>query len=110
MLRKNKVMECLKTIFPHKTAFVIESPEGISDGTNLSEVSWDSLPNNFKLSTNRLVSSIKKSVSHKLVCGKAINGNMLLALSLEYAEILSTPTQGNLALPGTNKSSMIGNL
>ena len=35
---------------------------------------------------------------------------MLLALSLEYAEILSAPNQANLALPGTNKSSMIGNL
>ena len=27
ILRRNKVMECLKTIFPHKTAFAIESPE-----------------------------------------------------------------------------------
>ena len=103
-------MDCLKTIFPHKSAFIIEQPKGIADGVNLSEVPWEQLPEEFKTSSNRLVSSIKKSVSHKLVCGKAINGNMLLALSLEYAEILSAPNQGNLSLPGNNKSSMIGNL
>ena len=68
------------------------------------------LNDEFKTSTNKLISSIKKSVNHKLVCGKAINGNMLLALSLEYAEILSNPTQNNLSLPGNTKNSMIGNL
>lgn len=60
---------------------------------------------------NRLISTVKKNVSHKEVCGKAINGNMLLALALEYAETLSTPVQTsqNLTLPG-NKSSVVGSL
>ena len=68
---------------------------------------WDSLADEFKSSMNKLTNLIKKNVSHKVVCGKAINGNMLLALALEYAETLSQPAQ-NLSLPG-NKS-MIGNL
>lgn len=60
---------------------------------------------------NRLVSTIKKNVSHKAVCGKAINGNMFLALALEYAETLSAPTQSSssLTLPG-NKASVAGSL
>jgi len=37
----------------------------------------------------RLVSTIKRKAMHKTVCGKALNGNMFLALSLEYAETLS---------------------
>ena len=89
VLRRNKVMECLKTIFPYKTAFAIESPQEFPDGTSLSDVEWDQLSDEYKTSMNRLVNSVKKNVNHKVVCGKAINGNMLLALSLEYAETLS---------------------
>ena len=100
-------MECLKTIFPHKTAFAIESPKQLPDGTSLSDVEWDQLSDEFRTSMSRLINSVKKNISHKVVCGKAINGNMLLALSLEYAETLSTPAQNNLNLPG-NKGSMIG--
>ena len=37
----------------------------------------------------RLVSTIKRKATFKAVCGKALNGNMLLAISLEYAETLS---------------------
>lgn len=32
VLRRNKVMECLKTLFPHRTAFTIAKPESFSDG------------------------------------------------------------------------------
>ena len=47
---------------------------------------------------------------HKTVCGKALNGNMLLALSLEYAETLSQPQNNNLNLPGANKGSNMHSL
>lgn len=44
---------------------------------------------------------------HKVVCGKALNANMLLALSLEYAETLSMPVQSSsLTLPGVKTSGM----
>lgn len=56
----------------------------------------------------RLVGTIKRKVTHKSVFGKSLNGNMLLALSLEYAETLSQP-QSSLTLPGI-KSSMYGSL
>ena len=82
-------MECLKTIFPHRSAFVVGSPQSVPDGTSLSDVEFETLPDEFKSGINRLMASVKKNVSHKVVCGKAINGNMLLALSLEYAEVLS---------------------
>jgi len=39
----------------------------------------------------RLLATIKRKAMHKVVCGKALNANMLLALSLEYAETLSMP-------------------
>ena len=99
-------MECVKTIFPHRTAFVIAPPESFSDGQILEKIDCE-----FKNNMNRLITSIKKNVNHKVVCGKAINGNMLLALALEYAETLSAPiqTSSNLTLPG-NKSSITGSL
>ena len=100
-------MECLKTLFPHRTAFTIAKPESFSDGQILEEIECE-----FKSNMNRLIATVKKNVTHKEVCGKAINGNMLLALSLEYAEVLSTPAQTtqNLTLPGQKSSPVIGNL
>ena len=55
---------------------------------------------------SRLISVIKRRAVHKQVCGKALNANMLLALSLEYAETLSQPTQGSSLMPGMKGSTM----
>ena len=54
----------------------------------------------------RIVTTIKRKAAFKAVCGKALNGNMLLALSLEYAETLSQPAQGALGLPAGKGSTM----
>ena len=60
---------------------------------------------------SRVISAIKRKACAKTVCGKALNGNMFLALSLEYAETLSqTATSSNLMqLPGA-KASCYGSL
>lgn len=59
----------------------------------------------------RLVATIKRKASYKAVCGKALNGNMLLALSLEYAETLSQPasqsTLGMQPIKGSTMHSLI---
>lgn len=68
-------MECLKNLFPHRSILSVAST-ATEDAQTTKDLA-------------RLVSTIKRKVNHKLVCGRAINGNMLLALSLEYAETLS---------------------
>jgi len=54
----------------------------------------------------RFIATIKRKAGFKSVCGKALNGNMLLALSLEYAETLSQPAPSALGLPGGKGSTM----
>ena len=70
-IRKNKTMDCLKNMFPHRSILSVAAE---------SQATKDMA---------RIVSTIKRKATPKSVCGKAINGNMLLALSLEYAETLS---------------------
>ena len=55
---------------------------------------------------SRIVSSIKRKAQYKTINGKAVNGNMFLALALEYAETLSQPAQGTLGLPAGKGSTM----
>ena len=83
-IRKNKAMECLKTIFPHRSIIPVTAND----------------------SSSKLVAAVKRKAVAKNVCGKAINGNMLLALSLEYAETLSQPVQSIISLPGAKSSTM----
>ena len=78
-IRRNKATECLKTIFPHRSVLSIAAAESGDIGSDAMK------------DLARIVSTIKRKVQHKTICGKAVNGNMFLALSLEYAETLSQP-------------------
>ena len=93
-IRKNKVLECFKNIFPSR-AILSVAPQASDAQLNVKDL-------------NRVVGTIKRKASHKLVFGKALNGNMLLAIALEYAETLSQP-QTSLILPGS-KNTYYGSL
>ena len=70
-------MECLKNIFTHRVAYALPPREAISETYNHQK------------SLSKLVSLIKRRASAKTINGKAVNGNMLIGLALEYAETLS---------------------
>lgn len=93
-IRRNKATECLKTIFPHRSVLSIAAAES-------GDISSDPMKD-----LARIVSTIKRKVQHKTICGKAVNGNMFLALSLEYAETLSQPAQSTLGIPGIRGTNM----
>jgi len=82
-IRKNKILECLKSMFTQQDAFSI--PRGI-DAASSDEMA-------------KVCAQIKRQISHKKVNSKPLNGKMLLSLALEYSETLSAMSQ-NVKLPG----------
>lgn len=72
-MRKNKVIECFKNLFSNQDCFILPP---FQDDNLQSEVA-------------RTCGQIKKQIGYKKVCGKPLNGKMLLSLALEYAETLS---------------------
>ena len=95
-IRKNKTIECLKTIFPHRYVQSVVAPSASE-----ADASKD---------LTRVVSAIKRKAVPKKVCGKALNGNMFLALALEYAETLSQPPSTSTMQLPTAKVALYNNL
>ena len=87
-MRKNKVIECFNNIFSHKDCFAIKRPA--AEDVSGEQFTSTDLDEEFKRDASRFVRSIKKSIQAKQICGKVLNGKMLLGLSLEYAETLSS--------------------
>jgi hypothetical protein len=77
-IRRNKAMECLKNIFTHRQAFAIPAPQ---EGEEASHKAY----------LTKLSSTIKRKAPYKQIHGKALNGNMVMSLALEFAETLSQP-------------------
>lgn len=73
-IRKNKVIECIKTICTQLESFTTPKPEEAD----------------YQTEQIRVCTQIKKLVQHKKVCGKPLNAKMLLSLALEYTETLSS--------------------
>jgi hypothetical protein len=87
-MRKNKVIECFNNIFSHKDCFAMKRPA--AEDVSRDQIPSTDLDEEFKRDAARFVRSIKKSVQAKAICGKVLNGKMLLGLALEYAETLSS--------------------
>lgn len=75
-IRKNKVVDCLKALFMNQDAFASPKPEYAVKEFN-SEI-------------GKVCQQVKRLIHNKKVCGKPLNAKMMLSLSLEYAETLTS--------------------
>jgi len=82
-IRKNKIAECLKHLFKYQDSFAVPK-RGESD---------------FNAEEARVCAQVKRKAQYKRVCGKPLNGKMLLSLAIEYAETLSALGLKSMQVP-----------
>ncbi|KAF4688969.1 hypothetical protein FOZ60_002217 [Perkinsus olseni] len=101
--QKNKIRECIKTMFRDRSCSVMVRPvENEADLRHIQKLPYQALRPQFQQQVDAFVQKVYSSLKPKVIGGTALNGSMLATLAQEYVSAINSSAVPTIQSAWTN--------
>ncbi|KAF4670563.1 hypothetical protein FOZ61_010154 [Perkinsus olseni] len=101
--QKNKIRECIKTMFRDRSCSVMVRPvENEADLRHIQKLPYQALRPQFQQQVDAFVQKVYSSLKPKMIGGTALNGSMLATLAQEYVSAINSSAVPTIQSAWTN--------